>query len=81
MIGRRHAIIAAIENALRDLRNVITGRADGLCGRLNQDQTECRNDLWIRVAFSAHADDDEQRLNDHLHDVAILARQVRKTRR
>jgi hypothetical protein len=70
-----------IENAMRQLRDVITGRKDGLCGRLNQDKSECRNDLGIRVACSAHAGTDEQRLNDFLHDVAILARQVQKTRR
>ncbi|MGH3156236.1 MAG: hypothetical protein ACRDNF_06645 [Streptosporangiaceae bacterium] len=27
-----------IENAMRHLRDVITGRTDGLCGRLNQDK-------------------------------------------
>jgi hypothetical protein len=26
-----------IENAMRHLRDVITGCTDGLCGRLNQD--------------------------------------------
>jgi hypothetical protein len=70
-----------IENAMRHLRDVITGRTDGLCGRLNQDKSECRNDLGIRVACSAHADDDEQRLNNILHEVAVLARKVQKTRR
>ena len=70
-----------IENAIRQLRDVITGRKDGLCGRLNQDKSECRNDLGIRVACSAHASTDEQRMNDFLHEVAILARQIQKTRR
>jgi hypothetical protein len=26
-----------IENAMRQLRDMITGRKDGLCGRLNRD--------------------------------------------
>jgi hypothetical protein len=74
-------IMSDIENAMRQLRDVITGCKDGLCGRLNRDKSECRNDLGIRVACSAHTSTDEQRLNDFLHDVAILARQVQKTRR
>jgi hypothetical protein len=77
----RRTIMSDIDNAMRHLRDVITGRTDGLCGRLNQDKLECRNDLGIRIVCSAHVSADEQRLNDFLHDVAVLARQVQKIRR
>ena len=35
-----------IENAMRQLRDVITGRKDGLCGRLNRDKSGIPKRSW-----------------------------------